>query len=116
MHNVKSKLPELNSDNYDKWCKFMQLNLELRGLWNITKFGDETLPRDERLLAPAPKHRREIETQDIKAQLLLLSHMDDASLDRVMDCNTAQAIWEKLKEFHRPSDDDGDYDDDLPTS
>ena len=88
-----------NGDNYTQWCKMTTLMLKYKGLWDIV--DGSTLPPEP---ADAQAHL-EWTRRDQEAQLQIMTALNSAPLNHVLDAKSAKDVWDLLRIRYQGDDD-----------
>lgn len=84
---------KLNNINWNVWKFQMKVILMAKGLYEITS-GKEKQPVDDE------EKDTKWRLKDAKAQEALVTRMEEEPLSHVMQCETAQNMWEKLESIY----------------
>lgn len=92
---------KLTARNYRHWARRMSCRLRALGLWNITEGTEERPTADS--TSEDKKALKEWEKRDAIARMLLFDCLSATQLSLISDESTAKEIWDRLKEFYRPT-------------
>ena len=87
------KIPGFDGQNFGLWKRRVQVVLKTKGLGN-------TLLKAYRGVDDAQEVKIQKEVQDTKAQAILLGAMEQSVMQKVISCETAADIWERLHQVY----------------
>jgi hypothetical protein len=94
-----SHIAKLNGDNYSQWKLQVSLVLKALGVWGQVD-GSVSKPRATSDNAAAITAWEE---KDITAQAIIVPLLDKRQMSHVYDCESSQALWDKLKKINSDS-------------
>ena len=90
-------VPVFNGDNYQTWAVRMTVHLEALDLWGAVEEDYEVPSLGDNPSINQMKIHRERKTRKAKAKACLFSAVSPSILTRIMQIESAAAIWEYLK-------------------
>jgi hypothetical protein len=99
--HIKFKLHPLddNGNNYTQWCKMTTLMLKYKGLWDIINGSTPPpVPMDAQAHLEWTRH-------DQEAQLQIMTALNSAPLNHVLDAKSVKDVWDLLRVCYQGNDD-----------
>lgn len=93
--------PVFNGENYQAWAIRMTVHLEALDLWEAVEEDYEVTPLGNNPTINQIKIHKEKKTRKAKAKAYIFSTVSPSILTRIMQMQSAAAIWEYLKKEYK---------------